>query len=377
MRIGHLKENIFMRLKSAIYPDILRSTSKNRRPQLSYANSLENQQIIQSLSLLHEDFIPTPWLSNSHTQMIFYSLRKVKYKQNHLEASLYDYREQLTMRDGGLTALYWYGYDLPPNTPTIVVLHTITGSPESMAELVRDLHSHTGWRIVLCLRRGHGDLQLKTPRLNLLGCTHDLREQLDIIRIRFAKSPLYAVGSSAGSGLLVRYLGEEGHAAAFVASFAYCPGYDSAKSFNQIHPTYSRMMTKKLIKQFIQPNQALISHLSTAKSLEKSADLATLYKELYQLAGYGSYAEYDLATNPTHVLPDIRTPLMVLNAEDDPICRITNLDPWRETMEAMPNIILITTAEGSHCAHYEGWSARSWSARLIGNYFKEVAKQKV
>lgn len=33
-------------------------------------------------------------------------------------------------------------------------------------------------------------------------------------------------------------------------------------------------------------------------------------------------------------------------------------------------VILVTTAEGSHCAHYEGWAARSWSARLMSGYFR-------
>ena len=82
------------------------------------------------------------------------------------------------MRDGGQTALAWCGHGLPADTPTILVLHTLTGSPQSMAELVQDLHRETGWRVVVCLRRGHADLPLSTPRLNILGCTDDLREQL-------------------------------------------------------------------------------------------------------------------------------------------------------------------------------------------------------
>ncbi|MEL0028105.1 MAG: alpha/beta hydrolase, partial [Perlucidibaca sp.] len=181
----------------------------DRRPHVICHDNLHNHHVVASLPLLHEAFTPTPWLFNEHAQLIFHSLRK----KGRRAAPVYDHEDSLVMADGGRTALFWRGHDLAPDTPTIVLLHTITGSPASMAELVDDLHAGTGWRIVLCLRRGHADLPLTTPRLNILGCTDDLREQLAVIQARFPESPLYGVGSSAGSGLLVRYLGEEGERA--------------------------------------------------------------------------------------------------------------------------------------------------------------------
>lgn len=344
-----------------------------RRPRVFCHDNAHTREIIGGLQQLHEDFKPTPWLFNAHAQLIFYNLRKALLRRGRRGASLYDRREQLTMRDGGLTALLWCGHDLPADAPTIVVLHTITGSPESMAELVRDLRVGTGWRIVLCLRRGHADLPLMTPRMNLFGCTDDLREQMAFIRARFPESPLYAVGSSAGSGLLVRYLGEEGAAAPFRACFAFCPGYDIDTMFDEVHPFYSRIMAKKLVRQFVTPNQARLAPLATVPLLAAAEDLATLFRAHYELAGHDDYAAYNRASNPMHVFEGIRVPLMVLNAEDDPVCRITGLEPWLETMQTMPNVILVTTTEGSHCAYYEGWSARSWAARLMGDYFRIMA----
>ncbi|WP_051144674.1 YheT family hydrolase [Perlucidibaca piscinae] len=343
---------------------------RGRRPQVICHDSPRNREVVAALPPLQTDFTPTPWLFNAHAQLIFYSLRKISQQRRQRRAALYDHRERLTMRDGGLTALYWCGHDLPADTPTIVVLHTITGSPDSMAELVRDLRRGTGWRVVLCLRRGHADLPLVTPRMNLFGCTDDLREQLAVIRRRFPDSPLYAVGSSAGSGLLVRYLGEEGEAAPFRAGFAYCPGYDTDAGLDVVHPRYSRMMARKLQRQFITPNHTRLAHLSTLPRLQAAEDLASLHRAQFELAGHPDYAAYDRASNPMHVFERIRVPLMVLNAEDDPVCRIGNLTPWLPTMLAMPNVILVTTAEGSHCAHYEGWAARSWSARLMSGYFR-------
>lgn len=76
------------------------------------------------------------------------------------------------------------------------------------------------------------------------GSTSDLKEQLEHIQNLFPKSDLYAVGSSAGTGLLVRYLGEQGTDTPFKAAFAMCPGYNTEIGFKNVHPFYSKMMTK-------------------------------------------------------------------------------------------------------------------------------------
>lgn len=86
------------------------------------------------------------------------------------------------MQDGGITGIAWVGLDLPEDTPTIVLLHTLTGSPESMAEIVHDLQQYTGWRIALCIRRGHANLPMKVPKINLFGSSDDLKEQLVFIQ---------------------------------------------------------------------------------------------------------------------------------------------------------------------------------------------------
>lgn len=347
---------------------VTRRQPGDRKPQLHCHDNAFNRGLIERLPQLRREFRPTPWLFNAHAQLVFHGLRRGRQDAE----PLYDHSDLLTMSDGGHTALVWRGHGLPAATPTIVLLHTITGSPDSMSQIVWDLHACTGWRVVLCVRRGHADLPLATPRINILGSTADLREQLAVIRARFPLSPLFGVGSSAGSGLLARYLGEEGAGAPFVAAFADCPGYDTDVGFDRAHPFYSRMMAKKMVGQFITRHLPVIGHLPTTARLKSAESLADFYRHNYELAGYGSYEEYTDACNPMRVFQDIRTPLMILNAEDDPVCRIANVAPFLPAMREMPNVILVTTAQGSHCAHYEGWSAQSWSSRLMGEYFKAV-----
>lgn len=322
------------------------------------------QQVIKQLDQLTTGYQPTPWLFNEHLQIARLLLSKKK-----VSGSQYDHYQTLTMSDGGQTALAWMGYHLGKETPTIVILHTISGSPDSMKEMAQDLHQLTGWRVVVCVRRGHAGLPLPITKINILGSTDDLREQLAFIQSDFPQSPLYGIGSSAGSGLLIRYLGEEAQACLFKAAFAYCPGYNTDEAFARAHPIYSRLMAKKLIRQFIQPHWNKLTHLSTSNQLKTAYDLNAFHTLSYELAGFSSYEEYSNASNPMRVFDQITIPLMALNAEDDPLCRIENLEPYLPLIQKLPNVILVTTLKGSHCAHYENWSAKSWAHRLMANYF--------
>jgi predicted alpha/beta-fold hydrolase len=343
-----------------------RSTARLQKPQVYCADNAKNRQIIHSLRQLHHIYRPTPWLFNTHLQLMFLSARKKNAGQS------YDRIEPITMQDGGQTALAWIGDALPARAPTIVVLHTLTGSPQSMQELMIDLHRHTGWRVVLCIRRAHAGLPLTSPAFNIFGSVTDLSEQLELIRARLPDSALYGVGSSAGSGLLVRYLGLSGDASLLRAAFAYSPGYNTDTGFDNIHRFYSRYMAKKLINQFVLPHHSQIAHLPTGSALPQSHDLTEFNRHAYEFAGYGSFDEYAKDINPMRVFTGVRVPIMVLNAEDDPICNIANVSPYLDTMRQMPNTILVTTRQGSHCAHYEGWRATSWAARLMAQYLLTI-----
>ena len=351
---------------------ILDQLSGAELPKLYFDPKGQTKEWIDVLPQLRQKYRPTPWLSNPHLHLMYFDLIKKKTVQ--LE---YDALDQLQMRDGGITAIAWYGLDLPENTPTIVVMHTLTGTPESMAEVVRDLHHYTGWRIALCLRRGHANLPMTIPKISIFGSTTDLREQIGFIQNKFPFSTLYAVGSSAGTGLLVRYLGEQGEYTPFKAAFALCPGYDTELGFKNVHPFYSQLMTKKLFQAFIYPYSTTWQTMASLNQVLATRSLLDFQYRYFELAGYNSFEAYNRATNPIFVLENIKIPLMVLNAEDDPVCSIHNLEPYKTVIQNMPNIMVVTTKKGSHCGFYEGIKqTNSWATRLISDYLKNQHQKK-
>ena len=340
-------------------------------PTLYYNPNGVFRGLIDHLPQLKQKYRPTPWLSNAHAHILYFDL----IKKNSIKLK-YDAIEQLTMSDGGVTGIAWYGLHLPENTPTVVLLHTITGSPMSMGELVRDLQKHTGWRIALCLRRGHADLPMPVPKINLFGSSEDLREQLTYIQNKLPQSDLYAVGSSAGTGLLVRYLGEEGASTPLKAAFALCPGYNTESGFAFVHPFYSKVMAKKLLKRFIHPYRDTWQSIPSWEEILAVKNLYDFELLYFQMAGFKDYKSYTKATNPIYVFENVKIPLMILNAEDDPICHINNLEPYKDKILAMSNIVVVTTKKGGHCGFYEGVTkTESWAIRLMAEYLLQQATQ--
>lgn len=335
------------------------------QPKLYFNPQGQFKRIFERLPQLQQKYRPTPWLSNTHAHLLYFDL--IKKRSVHLR---YDRIDQLTMQDGGITGIAWFGLDAAPDAPTIVIMHTITGTPDSMRELVRDLHQYTGWRIALCLRRGHAGLPMPVPKINLFGSTDDLREQLAYIQDKYPASPLYGMGSSAGTGLLVRYLGEQGGNTPFKAAFALCPGYNTELGFKNVHPFYSKMMTKKLFQKFIEPYQATWQNTASLSQVLASKTLFDFEQVYFEMAGYSDYGSYTQATNPIYVFDQIEIPLLVLNSEDDPVCSIHNFEPYKEIIQQMRSVAVVTTKKGSHCGFYEGTQeTHSWSSRLAADFF--------
>jgi predicted alpha/beta-fold hydrolase len=339
-------------------------------PLLQYQPSAFNQRIAERLGQLHAPYWPTPWLNNRHLQLVWLVLKDA------LAPRLrYERCDRLAMADGGTTALEWLGLDRDPRAPTLVLLHTISGDAQSMRGVVAELHRRTGWRVVVCTRRGHGGLPLTAPSINTMGCTQDLRRQLEYVRGQFPESPLYGAGISAGSALLVRYLGEEGGASLLRAGVAYCPGYDISVAFHRAHPFYSRKVAESLKRLFLLPNAALFGHLDSYRLCLAANDLATLQDRLYELAGCASREDYLARSNPVGVFERIVVPLLVLNADDDPLCVVQNTLDHVEAMARIESVLLVRTARGSHCAHFEGWGAHSWSNRLMAGYLEAIHQE--
>ena len=103
-----------------------------------------------------------------------------------------------------------------------------------------------GWRGVVLNRRGHTD-QLKTSQFDIMGNVADTKVQIDIIAERYPGVFIGLAGVSAGSGLMVSFMGQMGDNTPVNAACSLCPAYDIDQAFRRIaiaHPLVDKFFVK-------------------------------------------------------------------------------------------------------------------------------------
>lgn len=341
-------------------------------PSLHYHQSQRNQAILDACPSLFSPYKPVPWAANAHAQIVMYMTL-----ESRAPAVSWDSEERLQMPDGGTVSLQWYGLKDPrveAVTPILFVLPTITGTGNDLRGFIRRMQRALGWIVVACNRRGHGDLPLTSPSVNTMGNTDDLRRQIKAAQQRRPKAPLFAVGLSAGSGLLVRYLGEEGANTPLSGSIVFCPAYDIRTAFRRVHRLYDSIMAKRLNQYFLKRHKAVLHRQPGYEYCSQAKTMADFHERLYGLAGFKNSEEYFEASNPMTVSRHNRTPTLVVNALDDPICARESLEEGLRTLAEQPeHYIVAVTKRGSHCAFYEGMlRPQSWAERVMVEYLQAV-----
>ena len=156
-------------------------------------------------SLSRPCYVPTLWAAGSWANLALLVLKQSLDKQWR-SADLT--REQLVLPDGGTVSVDWPAHcHLPHDAPLVIFLHTITGSSRDTSHYLRAA-TRRGWRSCVFNRRGH-TMSLTSPKFNIMGDAEDTRLMVEHVMAKYPDtSYLGMVGISAGSGLLVTYLGK-------------------------------------------------------------------------------------------------------------------------------------------------------------------------
>lgn len=325
-----------------------------------------NRAIEEACPSLAGGCAPPRWARNAHVQNAL-----TVWRDRAAGPVAWDLEERLVVGDGGTVSIQWLGLDEPAGTPVVLVLHTICGSGQGSARLLTSLRRQLGWVVAACNRRGHAGLALTAPEINTMGSTADLRAQIAAIQARRPGAPLYGIGVSAGSGLLVRYLGEEGDASPLKAAVAVCPAYDIRDAFRDVHAGYDAFLSRRLIGFFLRRNAAVLGSVRGFETCAASRSMAEFHDRLWPLAGHRSREAYYEASNPMVVADRVTTPTLVINAADDPVCAQRNVHRHLERMQRLARMTLVVTRHGSHCGFFDGERARgSWAERAIAEYIR-------
>ncbi|CAL9242915.1 unnamed protein product [Arabidopsis halleri] len=346
-------------------------------------NSEFCQFIVSKCRLLHGRYFPTFWLSSPHLQTAFLSLfgksPPFSYKRILYEAT-----------DGGTIALDWLmhsdvveGISQVVNdstsgtdrTPIAIVVPGLTS--DSSAAYIKHIAfrlAKEGWNVVVQNHRGLGGISLTSDCVYTAGWTEDLRKVIDHIHSQFPEAPLFAVGTSIGANVLVKYLGEDGPNTPLIGATAVCSPWDLLicdRFINRklVQKLYDRMLTIGL-QGYAQLHHSIISRIADWEGIKKSRSVREFDNYATRLvAKFETTDTYYRRSSSSQYVGNVAVPLLCISALDDPVCTREAI-PWDEC-RANKNIVLATTTHGGHLAYYEGLTATSmWWARAVQEYFE-------
>ena len=266
-------------------------------------------------------------------------------------------------------------------SPFVVLFHGLEGSSDShyarslMAEV-----SRRGWRGAVAHFRGCSGEANRLPRAYHSGDA----DEIDWILPRFASgpargAPLFAAGVSLGGNALLKWLGERGDAAGFVAAAAaVSPPQDLAAGAHSLSRGFNRFYTANFLRTL------------KRKSLAQWQRYPGLFDRERMLAARDFFDFDDTVTAPMHgfagardywrrasckpVLRMIRVPTVIIHALNDPFLPASAIA--REN-EVSSRVRLDYQTDGGHagfaCAGLPG--RLDWLPRRILAFFEQTGNQ--
>jgi len=154
------------------------------------------------------------WLPNRHLQTIVPALWARK-------PPVHYRRERWDTPDGDFVDLDWLDAPSHAGAPVLVLFHGLEGNSQShYARALMHQAGLRGWRAVVPhFRSCSGEMNL-APRFYHSGDSKEIDWILRRIRARAPHASVLAAGVSLGGNALLRWLGEQGHAAEFVTAAA-------------------------------------------------------------------------------------------------------------------------------------------------------------
>lgn len=334
-------------------------------PKLHYRDSTLARYILKKSKLLSQPFRPPVWTRSPLIQTLLPSF--LPGKIFHFE------REFLLMKDRGVVALDWGitgARSLRKGSPVLFVLPGLTGDASGVTFLCH-LAVEKGFRPVVFNKRGHGKSPLTTPKLQSFGDPSDFRQAVKYVRGKYPSGRITACGISAGSGLLISYLGDYGVSSYVAAAVCISPGYDAETLFHScIRQPYNFCMLYSL-KRLVSRHANALSKVVDVDQAMRTSTIAAFEESLYcKLYGYKDMNQYWEKNNPMRDIDDVSTPVLCINSLDDPVCTKNNIP--KELFELYPHFMLVTTEKGGHCGFLEHPSLESWADKVAVEYLSAV-----
>lgn len=299
------------------------------------------------------DFRPAKGLASPHAQTIYATLVRSTRLSGVVE-------ERWELPDGDfvdVTVLH-----AASTAPHVLVLHGLESSASAgyIVATMREIKAR-GWGAFAMNFRSCGTETNRKPRSYHAGETGDALTALSIIKKR-VRGPVYGVAYSLGGSVMTKLLAETGDDSPIDAASVVSVPFDLSECATRIDNNggwmtlyrerfLMRMRKKARDKAKRFPDHFDLNALKKIRTLREFDEVVTA-----PLHGFASAAAYYAASSVGTRVGEIRRPLWVLNAEDDPLIPKETLPV--AAMRKNPCIQSLQTAHGGHVGFVSGTRLR-------------------
>lgn len=259
--------------------------------------------------------------------------------------------------------------------PTVVLIHGFTGGADSAYMLASARHLlQNGYPVLRLNLRGAGPTRMDCREMYHAGRSEGLRAVIAALPGGFREGGLAAVGFSLGGNMLLKYLGEAGTGASFLAAISVSAPIDLALATQRMAAPrnwlYHRWLVANTKREWLKGPSTLDSRQTDAVRRTRSIyDLDdAVVGPLNGFAGADDYYERCAAKN---FLGAIKVPTLVVQAADDPwvpAAMYRTVD-W----PANDNLSPVMTSGGGHVG-FHGRGGR-WHDRAIVQFLESAIER--
>jgi uncharacterized protein len=305
-------------------------------------------------------FRPAWWLPGAHAQTIWPGLFRRRTR-------LRPRRERLWLPDLDFLDLDWGPQG---EGPAVMIFHGLEGSSQSnyAIGILEALHA-AGFQAVVVHFRGCSGESNKLLRRYHAGATDDMAHVAEVLKGRWPKRPLFAVGYSLGGNALLKWLGETGAANPLAGAVAISVPFQLSLVADRLQTGFSRIYRRYLLRKLIHAAMRK-AHCPGFPLLPESFDRLNsmrAYDDLITapLHGFDSAEDYYAKASCRQYLRGIAVPTLILHALDDPFM---SADAVPRQDEVSLAVELGISPKGGHVGFVGGalpWKPDYWLDRKI------------
>lgn len=312
-----------------------------------------------ALPILHEKITWfRPYLTTLG-QMMLYQF-KVKPKEISIAASFK--KQIIEMRDGSQIMVASRCISSSPSA-VVIYLHTICGDYTQLAHVSDYLHSDN--IAYITYTRAGNDCSLSFCKFNLIGRVEELQLVLRWIQITYPLVPIHAIGASAGSALLIRYLGKYNTNKTISSAVLVSPGYHMMKSFDSMSALSKSYLVNKM--------KYTVRHLPYKDRLKSVRTLDDWVEFQSELLGYKNKEDFVNDCDPVYYLNRINVPTLFISSLDDSIFHKNITESYLYLPYLNKNVSIITTQHGGHVMFEDYGHDTPWFIRVFKQWlFKKI-----